>query len=277
VFFTGRFVLRGVHRGSFVAIGLVAYAVQSLFLFPIAELEPVAWLLAGIVVAGVARREEQFALEPPRAVPAIAGAAAAVTLVAGVLDVAADRDARTTLAAVAADRPVGRTRADHLRPDALRYRLVAAQALEATGTADGLRRAVHVLDEGLAYSPRDPVVRGERARLLLVLAQTTGSKTDAIGARQAFDRLLRDDPRNAAVLLRAGVARALAGDPAGAESAWLAAERLAPTSPAASVDLALAYAHAGRWADARAAARRALVRDPHNQQAMAVLKSRDGT
>ncbi|MGI8686243.1 MAG: tetratricopeptide repeat protein, partial [Acidimicrobiales bacterium] len=67
----------------------------------------------------------------------------------------------------------------------------------------------------------------------------------------------------------------LAGDAAGAERAWLAAERLAPRSAAGSTNLALAYARAGRWDDARAAAERALRRDPGDARARGVLDEAD--
>jgi tetratricopeptide (TPR) repeat protein len=88
-----------------------------------------------------------------------------------------------------------------------------------------------------------------------------------------LEGLADDDPRNAEVLLRLGLARALTDDDAGAESAWLAAERLAPASAAASTNLAVAYARGGRRDDAVAAAERALARDPSSERAAAVLEN----
>jgi tetratricopeptide (TPR) repeat protein len=116
------------------------------------------------------------------------------------------------------------------------------------------------------------VVRGEQARLLLERARRTGTRHDRSAARAALERLRHDDPRNAAVLLRLGVVRALDGDERGAEHAWLAAEDLAPRSAAASTDLAVLYARNGRWPDAAAAARRALERDPGSELARDVLR-----
>jgi Flp pilus assembly protein TadD len=63
------------------------------------------------------------------------------------------------------------------------------------------------------------------------------------------------------------VARAATGDEDGAIAAWRDAEHLAPRSAAAATDLALAYERAGRTAEARAAARRALARQPDGPQA----------
>jgi tetratricopeptide (TPR) repeat protein len=263
-----------------MAAGVLAYAAQSLFLFPVAELEPVAWLLAGIVASCVARPGELTAVRAPRALPAAAAGLAAVALVAGVLDLVADRDARTALVAAGAGGHAGPghpRRAARLRPDAVRYRLVAARALEARGSVEGLAAAVATLDTALSLSPRDPVVRSERARLLLERARRSGSAADVAAAREALERLGSADPRNAQVLLRLGLGRQLAGDAAGAEHAWLRAERLAPRSAAASTDLALAYAAASRWSDARAAALRALAREPADDRARQVLQAADGT
>lgn len=272
----GRFVLRAVRSGPVwvagVATGVAAYGVQALFLFPVAELDPVAWLLAGLVVARVARRGEQVRLRPPPLVPVLAGIAAAVALVAGVLDVAADRVARRTLAAVAGDRPTDAGAAARLRPDNVRYRLVAARAHMAGTAPDARRQALRELDRALDVSPKDPVAGSERARILLDEARLTGDAADVAAARAALGALVRRDPRNAELQLRLGVALDLAGDARGAERAWREAERLAPASAAGSTNLALAYAEEGRWREAKAAAERALERDPDDARARAVLE-----
>jgi Flp pilus assembly protein TadD len=261
---TGALVLRVLRHAppalAATATGLVAYAAQALFLFPIAELEPVAWLLAGVTVAATTG-ERALTLRPRRWMPALAAILAALAFAAGTLDVVADRRARDILAEDTSD-PTGAAR---LRPDALRYRLAAARRLPPA-------LALDQLDHALDVSPRDPVVRGERARLLLEL--------DPSQARDALQDLARDDPRNAEVLLRLGLAHALTGDTTEAEQAWKRAEYLAPTSAAASTNLAVAYAQQGRWADATSAAHRALARQPGNQRAQAVLEEaaqQDGT
>jgi Flp pilus assembly protein TadD len=269
----GRYVVRAVRRGSpwiaGAAIGLVAYGVQSLFLFPIGELEPVAWLLAGAVVGEMAQASEWRQVRLPRAVGVAAAGLAVLALVAGGLDVVADHRADAALRGNGD--PTG---APALRPDVLRYRLAAARALEDDGSYGA---AIVQLDRALDVSPRDPVVRMTRARLLLERARRSGDPAQLAIARTALRRLRADDPRNAEVLLRLGVAEALSGDDGAAERAWKAAERLAPRSAAASTDLALAYARLGRTAEARAAARRALARDPSNARARQILRQLDGT
>ncbi|HYD09765.1 MAG TPA: O-antigen ligase family protein [Acidimicrobiales bacterium] len=199
-------------RRDLVAVGVLAYAVQSLALFPLAELDPVAWALAGTLV--VAERPTTRVRIPVRA---IAGVAAAITLVVGGLDVLADRAARNGDGARAAD----------LRPDALRYHLVEAAEHRVVGDEAG---ALAALDRALDVSPDDPVVRSERADVLLEL--------DPARALDALEDLVDDDPRNAEVLLRLGLARLRNGDRDGARAAWLDAERLASDSTAATENLA---------------------------------------
>lgn len=278
----GRLLVRAVRSSPLwsagAAAGVMAYWTQSLFLFPVAELEPVVWLLAGLVVVGAASEGERRMRRIPRALPVTAGALAVVAAVAGAFDVAADRAARSTLADLADDRAVGIDggRAARLRPDAVRYQLVAARVLASDGSSTGLAAAIGQLDRALDFSPLDPVARSERARFRLDRARVTADPVDREMAVGALEALVIDDPRNAETLLRLGLARALGDDHAGAERAWLAAERLAPASAAASTNLAVAYARAGRWDEARAAARRALARDPSESRAQAVLEN-DGT
>ena len=278
----GVFVLRAVGSAPVwvagVATGVAAYGVQALFLFPVAEIDPVAWLLAGIVVGRTVHRQELVRLRPPRLVAVVAAVAAVAAGVAGALDVVADRAARRTLAAAAADgRPVDAEAAARLRPDAVRYRLVAARALEAGTAAGSYRRSLAQLDRALDVSPLDPVAGAERARLLLDHARITADPADLGAARAALQEQAGRDPRNALTQLRLGVVLDLSGDVAGAERAWLVAERLAPHSSAGSTNLALAYAKAGRWPEARAAAERALRRDPDDAQARQVLDTATGT
>jgi O-antigen ligase/Flp pilus assembly protein TadD len=272
----GAFALRGIRgrdrRITAAAVGVVGYFAQSLVLFPVPELDVVAWLLAGLVVGATVRSGEKRSYSVSRVVPVALGVVGFAALMAGVLDVAADRSARRALADAAdADRAM------HLRPDALRYRLVAARAHEATGTADGLDAAIERLREARALSPGDPVAGTELGRLLLDRARRTGAAVDIDQARRHLEGLAPRDPHNAETQLRLGLARALDGDDAAAEQAWLSAERLAPRSAAASTNLALAYARLGRTDDARAAAGRALRRDPAAERAHDVLRMIDGT
>jgi len=295
----GAVVIAAVRRAPLwlagVAVGLTAYAAQGLALFPLAELEPAAWLLAGVVLAHTARAgqhddrrasadhhdahtaraEQSVELRVPRVVAVVAAGMAVVALVAGGRDVAADRDTRTALAMLAqGNGPVAQRdaqRATALRPDQIEYWLAAEQADAAPDTPSALQRGLDDLTKGLSFSPRDPVLLDARGELLLERAQRSGTRADLLAARTDLAGLIARDPFDAQDQLRLGVAAAQLGDPAGAEQAWLAADRLAPTSASAATDLAMLYAGQSRWAQAASAARQALARDPSDSEAQAVL------
>jgi hypothetical protein len=250
---------RGTAADAAVGAAVVGYAVQALFLFPLAELDPTAWLLAGTLVA--VRRHRRHRGSWPAA-PAVAAAALAGAV--GAVGVVSDR----------AEDPA---RAAGLRPDVAAYHLEVALEEEAVGSSASLDRAIAAVEEARSWHPRDPVVVAERTRLLVARAQRTQSRRHVDEARVAVEAAVDDDPRNAALLLRLGVVRVLDGDDAGAEDAWIEAERLAPASAAASADLAVLHLRNGRTDEARAAARRALDRDPQNAVAADVLRQVDGT
>jgi tetratricopeptide (TPR) repeat protein len=232
-------------------------------------------VLVGVVVAQVARPEELRQVRGRPVAIAAAGAAGVVAVVTGALDVLADRQARAALVALDGGR-ISRAeqhaqRAVSLRPDVVRYRLAAQRAHAASGTVEGDTEALQNLDAALGVSPQDPVVRSEKAEFLLTRAQRTLAPAD-IGAAAAYLRaLVAEDPVNAELQLRMGVAAALAGDDAGAERAWLAAESLAPRSASASTNLAALYARQGRWQKVDAAARRAVQREPASETARRLL------
>jgi tetratricopeptide (TPR) repeat protein len=149
--------------------------------------------------------------------------------------------------------------------------LAAEQADAAPDTASAITLGLEDLHRALGISPRDPVVRDEQGRLLLERAIRSGDPRDLAAARADLARLVAADAFDAQDQLRLGVAAIQAGDTAAAERAWLAADRLAPSSASAVTDLAMLYASQRRWPAAAAAARRALARDPTDAQARGVL------
>ena len=240
-----------------VAAGLVAYATQALFLFPLAELDPTAWLLAGSAIAAGPTASRRWLAAPSLAL-------AAVLAGAGALGVVADRSRQND-------------RAARLRPDVASYHLAVAADEESVGSSASLDRAIAAVDRAGRWHPLDPIVVAERTRLLLERALRSGTSGHVASARTALEDAVLDDPRNAELLLRVGVARSLDGDDDAAEDAWRDAERLAPRSATASVHLALLYARTDRTDEARAAAFRALRREPGNAVAERLLESTDGT
>ncbi len=243
-----------------VGAGVVGYLVQQQFLFPLAELDLVFWLFAGMLVGTVV--PTVTIVRVPAAVWIGAAVLAGSALVAGVLDVAADHAAAGALddssrgahaAALGdAERAVG------LRPDSIRYRVLAAGVAAAAGTPDGYATAVHQLERGLDVSPRDPILLAERASARLSLARATRDGSELRRAIEEWEALLAVDPFHARYWLEAGIGYRIAGDDDAAADAWVRAADLAPRSPAPHANLALLSLELGR-ADEAAAALAALA------------------
>lgn len=220
-----------------VAAGVAAYGLQQLVLFPVAELEPVAWLLAGVVMAVEVRAVEWSRVLRPASLSLAALAAVAALL--GGLDVAADREAARSVDAAAAGRSGAAVdaarRAVRLRPDQVRYRIAAARALAPLDRAGALAQ----LDAAGQWSPDEPALAVERAALL--------------GTARAWQAVLDRDPGRAAAWLELGVAAAREGDGELARRAWQRAAELAPDDPRPWLNLARLHLDQREWAAARLA------------------------
>ncbi|MEP6658968.1 MAG: O-antigen ligase family protein [Acidimicrobiales bacterium] len=194
-----------------LAVGVLAYGVQQQLLFPVVEIDPVMWLMAGAVVATSSRsivvtrgRARSFALST----------AAVGFAVVGVLDLVADHDTKQALHAVL----VGRLpraleladRAHALRPDSMRYDLVAAVVAAQPATLPALDAGLLRIDRALVLSPRDPLLRLRRAQWLSGRAELTGKPADVASALETWRSVARTDPRNPAVLQGLTAAEALA-------------------------------------------------------------------
>lgn len=253
-----------------VGAALLAHVGGQLLLFPTAELEPVAWLLGGVLVAATTPTTARVIARP---IPVVLALIAVVALAAGATDVIADRragHAADALAAGDADGAVTAARAaTDLRADEVRLHLLLAQALLADEQGTG--RALDAIDDALAISPLDPIARRHRARVLVQRAAATGLPADVAAARAEVDVLVADDPSNASLWLLAGTAARLDADARAAERAFTKAENLAPRDPVASIELALLYLDLDRRDDARAAAGRAVARAPDDPRARDVL------
>jgi hypothetical protein len=229
----GRAVMGVLRRGSGwlvgVAAGLVAHVAGQLLLFPIVELEPLVWLLAGVVVAASATPPSRT-VDVPRVVPIVVGALAVVALVAGIVDVTADRRAGTAVDALArGDHRAAASAAEaavSLRPDTVRLRVLAATALVADdqGTLAGLRQ----LERALDVSPGDPIVLLHRARLLVERAEATHVPEHAARADDEVGRLLERDPNNAALWRLTARLAGLRGDAPAERQATATADDLTP-------------------------------------------------
>jgi Flp pilus assembly protein TadD len=279
----GRYVWRALvdDRRWVAGIGaaLIAHFVGQLVLFPVAEIEPLVWMLAGMVVAATSRPRELRPLSPPRLIAGAPAAAAAFALVAGVTDVVADRWAHDAVVALsrgdvqqAYDRA---SDAASLRPDEVRLHLLEA---ETARRADrGTVEALAAVDDASAVSPHDPIVVERLLTLLVDRAEATLVPDHARTARDRVAAELRRDPLHAQLRVLEGRAARLAGDDAAAEQAWTLAEDLAPRSPIPAVNLAALYLDQGRLDEARAAIERAEHVAPDDPLVEAVRARVEGT
>jgi len=202
-----------------LAAAVLGFLLQQLVLFPLAELDPVLWILAGLLVA---RRPRHDNYRPPlfrqvsgarRAAMLGAGLLAALSAIAGLSDIAADHAVANAVdesdparALELAD--TARSR----RPDSIRYDFIASRIASRAGTVDAFTTAIERLDDGLSVSPLDPALRVERAAMLLELARRTDTDADREHARTELEALAIDEPRHPRVLMTLGIARALTGD-----------------------------------------------------------------
>jgi O-antigen ligase len=209
------------------AAAVVGYAVQQLVLFPVAEIDPVVWLLAGVVVAATSdpnagRRPTSGGAED-RVVSAVAIVAAVVVLGAGALDVVADRH----LAAAERERAGGHQlaalaeadAATRLRPDSIDAWYVAADvAASGTSLAD-LDAGLDRVELGVERSPLDPALLDLHEQLLTERALRSGLPADLDRATGASEARITTDPSNAAHHRRLGLVLAARGDRSGAIAA----------------------------------------------------------
>ena len=100
------------------------------------------------------------------------------------------------------------------------------------------------------------------ADIYVGLASCLGRRNDLAGAERALAEARRLEPDNPTVLANIGILRAAQGDQAAAIESLTAALARDPDLHEARFNLALAYARAGRRADAGAAARDLLARLP---------------
>ncbi len=224
------------------ALALVAYLIQQQFLFPLAEVEPIAFLLFGSLVLAEA---PALTLAHPwprvgRAAGAsLAGVIGIVALWWGARDVLADRAARDAVSATnSADASRAARHAVDLRPDELRLRLLLASV-----TDDEAERG-RAIDDALAWSPHDPIVELQQAQRLT--AQDPARAVTYLAGLVAHDR------NNAALQLLYGTAAVRVGDELTAERAWLTAMDLAPHDPGPRSNLVRLYREQGRDQEADA-------------------------
>jgi O-antigen ligase/Flp pilus assembly protein TadD len=253
-----------------------AYVIQLQFSFPLADLDAVFWLLAGLLVASTTPRSGVLR-HRWAAVPLVAALLLAFW---GATDVAADRILRRSLEAEATGRFSEAQglidRAAHLAAGRVQY-LQAAGRLhrrigEVSGRADDFRRGLQALDEARRLLPRDLELAMDRADLFLSWGQIAGDRGLIQRAASQYEKILELDPASSRVHLRLGVAFVELDRRVDAEKEWLMTVSLSPSSPGPLVNLGILYEQQGRREEALAVLRQALKLDPTNSIARGALR-----
>jgi hypothetical protein len=188
------------------AVGALAYGVQQIVLFPLAEVDPLAWVLVGVALVPVGLGAGPSAGRSTRrgigsvAVATLLGGLAVATVVVGSLDVVSDREMATAQGALGAGSQrtalIAADRATELRPDSIDAWYLAARVAAAGGSLIDVDVALDRVGSGLARSPRDPALLDLQEQLLVERALRSGSGVDADAARAAVQDRIELDPGN---------------------------------------------------------------------------------
>jgi O-antigen ligase len=245
------------------ALGVIAWVGHLAVSFPIAEVDPLAWLLAGVVVAAATRLSPGQATDRSRPAPAaprrgprvgtwappgrIAATAGAVGLAVTVLavgwtGVAADRDLRAAERASAARDPAAAVaaadRATARRPDDIDAWYLAARVASAPAGLPAVDAGLDRVEEGLTRSSRDPALRALHTDLLVERALRSGLADDLATAEAAARDRIAADPSGPRAHRQLGQLLVATDRPHGARVALARALALDPDDAAATQALA---------------------------------------
>jgi hypothetical protein len=228
------------------ALGVVAWVGQQAVGFPVAEVDPAAWLLAGAVATaapGLASVTARARGEGRQVVARVLAWTLAMVLAAGgVTAVAADQDlraaARADAAGNVADAAAAADRATARRPDDVDAWYVAARVASAGPGLLAVDAGLDRVEAGLHHLPLDPALRALHADLLVERALRSGLPADLAAAERAARERTRDDPAGPAGHRQLGMVLAARGDDAAAAASLARALDLDPGDTVAETALA---------------------------------------
>ncbi len=257
-----------------LAAAVLGALVQQLVLFPLAELDPAMWIMAGLLVT---RRPSRELYRPPlfryvsqgrRLAMLGAGFLAAMSAIAGLSDVAADHAIANAVEADATSPLVSADQARARRPDSVRYDFIAGRIASNSADLAGFLAARDRLEDGLSISPNDPALRIEYATALLEIARRSQDEADLAAAHDELaDLATTAEPRHPDVLMRYGIAAALRGDAQTAIDVLGRAAKLSPTNVDPLVNLATVHLEEGDLARGEAVLDQIDVLAPANARA----------
>lgn len=271
-----------------IAAGLVAYLTTLLFAFGDPILDPIAWILAGLVLASASPvTDEDKAVQPSRlrlvgvaacllvAILAVAWAGNEVVAEYDVNRAFGHRDAGESTEALesfhrGADRARARFDIDQMAVRYVTELLMTGapiQGLNSENNGDGAGRtlvddAFDRLDRAERIAGDDPDLLMDRAELLTAL-----DRNDE--ALAVYERVMELYPNSFRAHLGRGVSAAQVNDLELAQSSWQRAAHLGPHDARAEVNLGILYERQGDPDAALAAFQRALDISPDEAAAQA--------
>ncbi len=186
-----------------LAVGVLAGLGQQLVLFPLAEIDPIIWMLGGALVGGVGATtsREPMTHRVGRTKPPLVWLGGSIGVAAMVVSfwwnlsgalgehrLAQSTSFRQDRAEVVADAALA------LRPQSVRLAYATA-AVHANGpTLLDLDEAISILEAALARHPGDPALRTEYVFRLVERARRSGLPDDVDRAIEAADDAITDAP-----------------------------------------------------------------------------------
>jgi hypothetical protein len=184
---------------------VIGYVVQQQFLFPLQELDPLFWVLAGFLFATT--RRDEIVLARGRLVAATAiGVGLVFALVMGTREVIADRLLQHAADGRGNQRLADADHATRLRSDSIRTWYAAARIAARGDALTDVDAALVRAEQGLRRSPRDPALRRLQAALLAERAARSELASDRDDAVRIITGYLAQSPHDQ--VLRAALTEA---------------------------------------------------------------------
>jgi O-antigen ligase len=178
-----------------LACAVVGYVVQQQFLFPLSEIDPLFWIVAGMLLATRASSPDAARLRHvSRLVPIVIAVGVAFGAFMGAREVLSDRLLARAAGATGATNLRDADHATRLRPDSIRTWYVAARIASRGPALTDVDAAIARIEHGLQRSPRDPALRGLHADLLVERAVRSDLVDDRARARSVVEHYLGDAP-----------------------------------------------------------------------------------
>lgn len=210
-----------------VGCALIGYIVQQQFLFPLSEVDPLFWIVAGMLFATRSNRSVELR-RAPAVVPVLVALCVALAAVTGTREIVADRLLERAARAPAASDLRDADRATRLRPDSIRVWYADARIAARGPALTDVDAAVARVEQGLRRSPRDPALRLLDADLLVERAVRSGLDDDRTRASAVVVNDLAGAPNEPELWIDRGELARLGGDESAEAAARAAAARLQP-------------------------------------------------